>query len=51
MKVKCFEIAEYMEEIAPVCLAEDWDNVGLLVGDRFNDISRVMVSLDVTERV
>ena len=26
-------IADFLEEFAPSELAEDWDNVGLLVGD------------------
>ncbi|MHC4761669.1 MAG: Nif3-like dinuclear metal center hexameric protein, partial [Planctomycetota bacterium] len=36
MKIK--EIARAVEEIAPLGLAQDWDNVGLLVGDPVKNI-------------
>ena len=36
---------------APIDLAEDWDNVGLLVGDPTAPVQRVLVSLDITEAV
>ena len=45
-KVK--DIARKIEELAPLSLAEPWDNVGLMVGDMNADISRVFVCLDVT---
>ncbi|MBS6833136.1 MAG: Nif3-like dinuclear metal center hexameric protein [Clostridiales bacterium] len=45
-KVK--DIAKKIEELAPLSLAEPWDNVGLMVGDMNADISRVFVCLDVT---
>jgi len=34
---------------APPVLAEEWDNVGLQVGDLSAEVSRVLVSLDATE--
>lgn len=37
-----------MEKFAPMHLAEDWDNVGLLVGDRALPVERVMTCLTVT---
>ena len=37
-----------MEKFAPTQLAEDWDNVGLLVGDRTLSVERVMTCLTVT---
>lgn len=41
-----------MEEIAPLSLAETWDNVGLLVEpERARPIERVLLTIDVTERV
>ena len=40
-----------LSEIAPIRLAEDWDNVGLLVGDRGAEISRVMTCLTITPDV
>lgn len=45
------EIADFMEEWAPLHLAEDYDNVGLLVGSRKTCVKNVMVCLDVTNDV
>lgn len=42
------DICQFMEKFAPTQLAEDWDNVGLLVGDRTLSIERVMTCLTVT---
>ncbi len=36
---------------APKELAEDWDNVGLLVGDPEREVKQVLVALDITEGV
>jgi dinuclear metal center YbgI/SA1388 family protein len=41
-------IAQFLERFAPPRLAEDWDNVGLLVGDRRREVERVMTCLTVT---
>jgi dinuclear metal center YbgI/SA1388 family protein len=41
-------IAEFLEQFAPPRLAEDWDNVGLLVGDRNADVRKVMTCLTIT---
>src|SRR5216110_3414474 len=40
-----------LEEIAPTRLAESWDNVGLLVGDPGQDVSRAMLCIDYTPEV
>ena len=42
------EICEFLEALAPARLAEDWDNVGLLVGDPTRAARRVMTCLTVT---
>jgi dinuclear metal center YbgI/SA1388 family protein len=42
------EICEYLEAFAPLILAEDWDNVGLLVGDPQQPVGRAMTCLTVT---
>ncbi len=47
MSCKCKNIMNVLEGIAPASLAEEWDNTGLIVGDPENDISRVLVTLDV----
>ncbi|NLL04686.1 MAG: Nif3-like dinuclear metal center hexameric protein [Clostridiaceae bacterium] len=51
MAVKCGDIVSFMEEFAPTSLAEDWDNVGLMVGNREDEIKKLMVCLDVTPEV
>ena len=45
------DLVEAMEVIAPLRLAESWDNVGLLVGDRAAAISRVLFCIDYTDAV
>ena len=45
------EIERLIGEIAPYELAEEWDNVGLLVGCREDMVSRVLVALDLTQGV
>ncbi|MEM7315353.1 MAG: Nif3-like dinuclear metal center hexameric protein, partial [Planctomycetota bacterium] len=42
------QIATFLESFAPLRLAEDWDNVGLLVGRRDGNANRVMTCLTVT---
>lgn len=41
-------LLEEIEAFAPLGLALDWDNVGLLVGDRRRDVTQVLISLDLT---
>lgn len=45
------ELCGALARIAPLDLAESWDNVGLLVGDRSADIRRAMTCLTVTPDV
>ena len=42
------DIATFLERFAPPHLAADWDNVGLLVGDRTRAVQRVMTCLTIT---
>jgi dinuclear metal center YbgI/SA1388 family protein len=44
-------IAEYLDQFAPYHLAADWDNVGLLLGDRSALVQRIMTCLTVTPEV
>ena len=44
------QIYEEMQRIAPLALAESWDNPGLLV-DCGGEVSRVLVTLDITPKV
>lgn len=49
MKPRVLDIIEIIDTIAPFRLAEEWDNVGLQVGDPSAEVSRAMVSLDPGE--
>jgi dinuclear metal center YbgI/SA1388 family protein len=40
-----------LDSLAPLRFAEDWDNVGLLVGDPASALSRVLVTVDFTRSV
>lgn len=42
------QIAEFLEAFAPAQLAEEWDNVGLLVGNYEQSVSKTMTCLTVT---
>jgi dinuclear metal center YbgI/SA1388 family protein len=44
-------VTEFLSRIAPLRLAEDWDNVGLLVGEPDGEVGRVMTCLTVTPNV
>src|SRR5689334_13554966 len=41
-------IVDHLEQLAPPELAADWDNVGLLLGDRAAEVRRVLTCLTVT---
>ena len=47
MKVR--DIMDVLERMSPPSAACDWDNVGLMAGDREAEVSRVLVTLDVDE--
>jgi len=49
MKIK--EILSVLEEMAPLAYAEDFDNVGLLVGDQNTEATGVLVCHDALENV
>ncbi len=42
---------EAMEKLAPISLAEDYDNVGLLVGDPMKPASKILVGLELTDKL
>jgi dinuclear metal center YbgI/SA1388 family protein len=50
-RMKLDTILEYLGRIAPLDLAAEWDNVGLLLGDGSIDVSRVLTCLTVTPEV
>ncbi len=41
-------VSQYLGEVAPLALAESWDNVGLLLGDRGSSVERVMTCLTLS---
>ena len=45
------DITDAIEQWCPLEFAEDFDNVGLLVGDKKNNISKVLISHDCIESV
>ena len=45
------ELINVLEEIAPTRYAESWDNVGLLVGDPGQSVSKSMLTIDYTPEV
>ena len=47
---KVSDVVLAMEGLAPTSLAEDWDNVGLMVGDPDREVSKIIVMLDLDER-
>lgn len=47
--MKLYEIIRIMEEKFPPEGAYEWDNVGLLLGDKDSDISKILLTLDITE--
>lgn len=51
MKTICKDISAFLEEIAPLPLAEEWDNVGLILGKKDQEINRAMVCMDITPAV
>lgn len=49
--MKLNEIIKFAQKIAPFETAEEWDNVGLLVGDKNAEVDRVLLALDITPAV
>jgi len=49
MKIK--EIAEQVEKMVPLKLAQDWDNVGLLIGDAQRNVKNILLTIDITKDV
>jgi dinuclear metal center YbgI/SA1388 family protein len=45
------DVISHLEELAPLATAEDFDNVGLLVGQKQTKVTGVLVTLDTLETV
>lgn len=48
MTVKISDFINVMEKISPDNLKEDYDNVGLMIGDRNEEIKGILIALDIT---
>jgi putative NIF3 family GTP cyclohydrolase 1 type 2 len=51
MEMKIKDIFPILEEMAPLAYAEDFDNVGLLVGNQENEATGILVCHDALESV
>ena len=49
--IKLKEILDFMNEFCPPELAFDGDNVGLIVGSENKEVSKILITLDVDEKV
>ncbi len=49
MQIK--ELIDFFEELAPSSFQESYDNAGLIVGNREEELKGVLIALDVTEEV
>ncbi len=49
--MKVADLCEFLESSFPLSLQEEYDNSGLLVGDRDMNINNVLISLDLTEEI
>ncbi|MCK4661270.1 MAG: Nif3-like dinuclear metal center hexameric protein [Bacteroidales bacterium] len=49
MKIK--DIVNFLEDIAPLSLQEEYDNSGLITGNNENNVNAVLLAIDVTEEV
>jgi dinuclear metal center YbgI/SA1388 family protein len=51
MSLKVSHISAIMESFAPVNLKENYDNVGLMIGDLDSEVTSIMIALDCTLEV
>jgi dinuclear metal center YbgI/SA1388 family protein len=49
--VQIKDITNYLETIAPLALQENYDNSGLIVGNKNTEVTQVLISLDCTEAI
>ena len=49
MKIK--ELTNFLEELAPIYIQEEYDNCGLTIGDENKKIKNILICLDVTLEV
>jgi len=45
------EITQYIESVAPLAFQESYDNAGLIIGHTEDEISGILITLDITEEI
>ena len=48
---KVIDIYNYIDSFAPFNTSMEFDNTGILIGDKESEVTRVLVALDVTDKV
>lgn len=51
MPIRCQTIINLLESYAPKYTAEEWDNIGLQIGEPSQDVRRLFLTLDLNEEV
>ena len=49
--MKILDIYNFLDELSPFSLQENWDNSGLLVGDFRDEVAKIALSIDVDEEL
>ena len=49
--MKAKELINYLENIIPLYIQEEYDNSGLIIGNENENISKALITLDCTEEV
>ncbi len=49
--MKCREVIQVLEELAPKAYACEWDNPGLLAGRGDKEVKTVLIAVDATDQV
>jgi len=45
------QITQYLESVAPLAFQESYDNAGLIIGQPDDEISGILITLDITEEI
>lgn len=49
--IKVSNVYDKMDKIAPFSFQQKWDNSGLITGDKENEVSKILLALDITKDV
>lgn len=49
--MKIIDVYNFLNSIAPFSLAMSWDNCGLLIGNKLDEVHKALVCLDVTDTI